>query len=666
MDPAAPDATCDSIVAPCAGRPLDELLGKEWLAANKIGAYASSTVAGCNTRRYHGLLVASTSPPMGRLVALSQVAEALTVCGADYELATIEFPSAVRPRGVSNLVEFRNDVAPTFVYRAGDAELVKQLILADTANAVIVRYTLRGTDGRLRLLPFAALRDFHDLRKADDAHQMTFETTDGGAVVQDRQQPIPPLYLAAPEGRFEPEPQWWYRFHYRVDLARGQDGFEDLYTPGAFEYDLADGRPCHLIASLSDPRQVDFDETASRKRERISQIVRSVGTGADRLTRRLAAATDAFVVRRSFANASPRWTILAGYHWFADWGRDAFVALPGLLLATGRFAQARDVFRTFAEHIADGMVPNRFDDYTGGAHYNSIDASLWFIVAAARYLEATGETALWRSDLLPAARKILQAYHDGTQFDIHADADGLLTGGTDKTQLTWMDVALGDEVVTPRYGTCVEVNALWHAAHCIVAERSEGIDDDLAESCRTRAALIASAVNRAFWNDDDGCLYDCISEGVSDPSIRPNQILAVSLPHSPLPPERQQRVVQVVQDRLLTPYGLRSLSPDDRRYRRRYGGSWESRDRSYHQGTVWAWLMGPFIEAYLKVHQRRPAAVEQARRWLGAFDGHLETAGLGYVSEIFDGDAPHTPRGCIAQAWSVGEVLRVKRMVDSA
>jgi predicted glycogen debranching enzyme len=484
-------------------------------------------------------------------------------------------------------------------------------------------------------------------------------------MVRDRQRPLEALYLLAAEGRFQPAPQWWYRFRYREDLARGQDGFEDLYSPGAFVFELADGRPVELTASLGEPRPLNFDETVARKRDRIAEIVASVGQEADLTTRRLAAASDAFVVRRQFPDEPDSWTILAGYHWFGDWGRDAFAALPGLLLATGRCAVAREVFRTFAGRIVDGMVPNRFDDYSTAAHYNSIDASLWFILAAERYLQATGDLAFWRTDLMPAAQAILRAYHDGTRFDIHADADGLLTGGSHHTQLTWMDAALGEEVVTPRHGKSVEVNALWYSAHCILAWRCRKIDRELAEQCRARAARIGAALDRTFWNSQAGCLYDRVTDEEPDATIRPNQIFAVSLPHSPLRRERQASVVRVVQEKLLTPLGLRTLSPDDPRYRRRYGGSWESRDRAYHQGTVWPWLMGPFIDAYLRVHESKPFAVAQAEQWLAAFDAHLEAAGVGYVSEICDGDPPHEPRGCIAQAWSVGEILRLKRLLQA-
>jgi len=660
------DVLPEPLTVPGRKTPRKDLLALEWLTHNRIGAYASSTAAGCNTRRYHGLLVAATQPPMGRIVALAQVAEQVLVGTERHDLATIEFPDTVRPDSTTRLVEFRNDVAATFVFDVGGLEVTKEIVLAESANTVSIRYTVRGADAALRLTPFVALRDFHHLRTFRHDHQMVFHTHGAGAVVQDRSGPLPPLYLFAPAGRFENNPQWWYRFHYRADLARGQEGFEDLYAPGEFLLDLPDGQGCQFVASLGEPRTLGFDETVSHRRRRLAGIVRGLGPERDDLSRRLAVASDAFVVQRHFPGASAAWTILAGYPWFADWGRDTFIALPGLLLSTGQFDRARDVFRTFAAHVSEGMVPNRFDDYSAAAHYNSIDASLWFIVAAERYLQATGDTHFWLAELLPAARAILRAYQNGTRFDIHADADGLLLGGSARTQLTWMDVSLADEPITPRHGKCVEVNALWHCVHRIVAERTAGTDDALAEHCRVQAALIASAFNRVFWNDSAGCLYDCVTDGTGDASLRPNQIFAVSLPHSPLPPPQQAAVVQVVQDHLLTPRGLRTLSPDDPRYRRRYGGSWESRDRAYHQGTVWAWLMGPFIEAYLRVHRARPFALAQASEWLSAFEPHLAEAGLGTVSEIFDGDAPHTPRGCVAQAWSVGELLRAKRLLDAA
>ena len=654
------------IVIPCAGRAIEDLLASEWLATNQIGAYASQSVTGCNTRRYHGLLVAATKPPVGRLAALSQLHEQLTVGAGTYELSTFEFPNTIHPRGASSLHEFVNDVVPRLVFRMGALTLTKEIILAQAANAVAVRYTLRGASGKLRVRPLVALRDFHSLRKAHDPHLLTFERIDSGAVVSDRMHPAGPLYLAAQGAAFEPDPQWWYRFHYRAELARGQDADEDLYSPGCFVMRLADGKPAQFTASLGNPRRVDFDDTAGRRLSHLQELVASLGSDADDFSRHLAVASDAFVVRRHFPNLPPSWTILAGYHWFADWGRDAFIALPGLLLCTKRFAQAREVFRTFAGNISQGMVPNRFDDYSTLAHYNAIDASLWFIIACERYVHATGDMAFWCRILLPAIQRILDSYQEGTRFDIHADADGLIMGGSYDTQLTWMDVKLGDEAITPRHGKCVEINALWHSAHRILAHRCREIDPRLAERSAAKAKMIAQAFNKAFWYDQGGYLYDCLPDGAPDPSIRPNQILAVSLPYSPLTAKRQAAVVRLVADRLLTPMGLRTLDQADPRYRRGYGGSRESCDRAYHQGTVWAWLIGPFIEAYLKVENFKPFALAQASKWLDGFNEHLRAAGVGYISEIFDGDAPHSPRGCIAQAWSVGEVLRARRLIDAA
>ncbi len=653
------------LVIPVADADLDALLQKEWLITNRLGAYAAGSAAGCNSRHYHGLLVAATNPPVGRLTALATVMEQLEAGGKTFDLAANEFPGAFSPRGFEFLREYRHDICPTFVYRCGGRELTKELVLAESANAVVIRYTLRGGGAVLRLAPFAALRDYHALRSSKAEHRFSFSAVRDGVVVQDHAGPPHSLHLACPGAAFHPQPQWWYNFLYRLDLARGQEGVEDLYTPGRFAIRLGDGQSCQLTASLDGPIVVDFAAAESRRRALHEELAASVGPEADETARRLAVASDAFLADREAAADVPGLTILAGYPWFADWGRDAFLSLPGLLLATGRFEQARRVFRTFARAISDGMVPNRFDEYGGAPHYNSIDASLWFVLAAERYLEATNDHDFWLRELLPACRRILAAYHDGTLFGIHADADGLLTGGSPRTQLTWMDVALGQEVVTPRHGKPVEVNALWHYAHRVLAKRCTGFDNAAAALFGQRAALIGSAFAKAFWNDRAGCLYDCLSDGwPPDASIRPNQIVAIALPDCPLTRAQQASVLKVVTEHLLTPYGLRTLSPEDGRYRRRYGGSWESRDRAYHQGTVWAWLMGPYVDALLNVEGDTPATRAKARKLLAGFDEHLRQAGIGSISEVFDGDPPHTPGGCFAQAWSVAEVLRAKLRVN--
>lgn len=661
-----------TIIVPCRGQNLDELLTREWLLANRLGTYASSTVVGCNARRYHGLLVASTLPPVGRIATLSDVMEQVAVDTPDastpqmYNLATNEFPGAFSPRGVDYLEEFRNGVTPTWVFRFGGVELVKEIVLAPAANTVALRYTVKGGPISMKLWPFAVMRGFHGLRNVSQPHQMIFESVTNGAAVRDLMQSIPPLYLISREAGFQADAQWWYQFRYRIDIDRGQDGLEDSYTPGYFLCHLNDGESCQLTASIDSSDVLDFDAAIDHRRQRMVELAASVGPNADTSLRRLAIATDAFVVQRHFPNRPPSETILAGYHWFADWGRDTFIALPGLLLETKRFEQARNVFSTFASAISEGMVPNCFDDYSSSAHYNSIDASLWFIIAADRYMDATNDQEFWQSTLMPAINKILTAYQNGTRFDIHADADGLLLGGSRGTQLTWMDAAFNGEPVTPRQGKAVEINALWLSAHRIMAQRCAGLNAALADRYRTQAAIIAPAFVNAFWNEQFQWLNDCVNENGADASLRPNQIFAVALPHSALSKPQQKAVVDAVTRQLLTPYGLRTLSPLDSRYCGHYGHTWESRDRAYHQGTVWAWLMGPFIEAYLKVNDNNPKAVSQARCWLASFDEHLEQAGLGSISEIFEGDEPYTPVGCIAQAWSVGEVLRARQLVARA
>ena len=440
----------EPIVVRCEGVDLDDLLSIEWLLSNKIGAYASSTAAGCHTRRYHGLLVAATTPPVGKMLTLSTVMETLIVGKAGYELATNEFDGVFSPKGFAHLVEFRNDVAPTYVYRIGEAELTKEIILASSANAVAIRYTLRGAAARLTVRPFASMRDFHHLRHVADSGQMTFTRCENGVVVEDRQQSRNRLCLVSQDGEFQPDPQWWNNLRYRIDLARGQDGEEDIYSPGEFTFELGDGESCQLTAGLDEAPLLDFDTAVQRRRERLAELARAVGENADETTRRLAVASDAFVVQRSFPSAPSLATIVAGYHWFADWGRDTFIALPGLLLCTGRIAQAEQVFRTFASHISDGMVPNRFDDYSAGAHYNSIDASLWFINAAFEYYEKTDDIKMFAAKLLPVIRWIIESYYQGTRFEIHGDSDKLITGGDEDSQLTWMDAKAGGVAFTPR------------------------------------------------------------------------------------------------------------------------------------------------------------------------------------------------------------------------
>ena len=388
-----------SPVIRCGDCDLETLLGLEWFRTNRGGAYSSSTVCGCNTRRYHGLLVGAANPPVGRVMALSTVMEQIVIGGKTYDLATNEFGDTFSPRGVSHLVEFRDEVAATFVYCVEGVTLTKWVLLSGRSNAVVIRYELQGPPATLLLRPFTALRDFHALRSADQPHEIGFDAVDAGVVVEDRMQSTPPLHLVSGQAEFQGDPQWWYRVLYRVELARGLEGSEDIYSPGIFVWDSSQQSSCEITASLGEPVEVDFSDAVSQKRRQREQLAAAVGK-ASPAAQQLAVATDAFIVRRS-----PGASILAGFPWFADWGRDAFIALPGLLLATKRFELAQKVFRTYIASLSDGMIPNRFDDLTAAAHYNSIDASLWFVLAAERYIEAGGDMDFWRDELFPACSR---------------------------------------------------------------------------------------------------------------------------------------------------------------------------------------------------------------------------------------------------------------------
>ncbi|NQU75268.1 MAG: glycogen debranching enzyme N-terminal domain-containing protein, partial [Planctomycetes bacterium] len=643
----------EAIVIDCAAAPLADLLSKEWLVTNKLGSYASSTVIGANTRRYHGLLVAATLPPVGRQVLLSNLLEEVIAGDRTLQLSTFQFAGATSPSGYAYLWRFINDVAPTWIFKFANITVTRQLILAERSNTLAVRYKVDSpAPVQLRLWPFATLRDFHALRRFNQPQQITFVSEDDGIRIEDRQFKAQSLWVGCDDAQFVERSQWWYRFQYAVDIRRGQEGFEDLYTPGYFQTPVQPGQWIQFTAAVQRSRPINFDATMAGRRRRLSQLASAVGDDADDTTRRLAIACDDFLVTRNVATG-PSATIVAGYHWFGDWGRDSFIALEGLALLTGQYDLARQVLDTFAHAISEGMVPNRFDDYGGPPHYNSIDASLWFVLAVDRYIRTTGDEDSWAHEFAGPVQAILKAYHDGTRFQIHADADGLITGGSSDEQLTWMDVKFNNQAITPRQGKPVEVNALWLESLFIMAERCRGFDDQAADYFAAEAQRVAASFVRAFWHEEGGYLYDCVSPTESDRSLRPNQVIAVAMPHCPLGRDQQLSVLQVVVENLLTPCGLRTLAPSDPRYRGQYGGSWESRDHAYHQGTVWAWLMGPMVQAYLKVHDFSEDARRQAAAWLEPFDRHLYEAGMGKISEIFDGNHPHAPRGCIAQAWSV-------------
>jgi predicted glycogen debranching enzyme len=632
---------------------LAERLGSlEWLECNGLGGWASSTLKGSHSRRYHGLLVAAMQPPGGRMVLLSKLDETLDTPQGPFQLSSNEYPGVTQPQGWTALRGFSLDPLPRLEYALpGGARLVKTLAALQGENSLVIRYELfdSAQPMGLTLLPLVAVRDYHSLSHANNFLRRDFEFKDGVLRLQPYDA-APEFFVSVPGSSFREMPDWFYRFQYARESERGLDFEEDLFSHGRFSLPLAPGRPLCVLASTGNPRGRDAAALFSAENARRAALPPS-GTA---LARRLGAAADQFLVRRGESLK----TVIAGYPWFMDWGRDTMVALRGLCLSRGRFDEAKKILEAFLGSLSQGMLPNRFPEAGESPEYNTADATLWLFVAAHDFWRLSQDRDFVLGRCLPALREILGWHRKGTRYGIKVDADGLLMAGEAGVQLTWMDAKVGDWVVTPRQGKAVEINALWINALKITAGLclAGGLAPE-AKSLEDEAARALSAFEAAFWNPTLNCCYDVLGSGAPDASLRPNQIFCLSLPFPLLSGAKAEAVLGVVTQKLLTPRGLRSLSPDDPRYRGRYEGGVAQRDGSYHQGTVWSWLLGPYIEAVIRLHGEAGRA--QAKALLEGFAPHLDEAGLGTVSEIFDGDAPHAPRGCIAQAWSVGELLRV-------
>jgi predicted glycogen debranching enzyme len=645
---------------------VDSALSREWLVTNGLGGFAAGTVAQANTRRYHGLLVAALRPPLDRVVMVAKVDAVVDVAGQRIALGCNEFADgAIDPHGYRQLLRFGlEDGVPVWTYLLNGVQLQQRIWMAQERNTSYVRWTcLGGREAvRLELTPLCTYRDYHAethggwLPQLEPAERVCRVTAGDGAR---------PYDLRVDRGSFDLAPDWYWRFRHRVEAERGLDATEDLFRPGNFSVILAPGESVTLTMSAESETPEPAEASWARRGTAVAQLLRSVPAEAPWWVKQLTLAADQFLVRRGAVGSEGRGTtVIAGYPWFGDWGRDTMIALPGLTLATGRLDDAAAILRTFAAHVNEGMLPNRFPDGNGPAEYNTADATLWFFHAIHAYLEARADTALLR-ELYPVLRDIVDWHERGTRFGIQVDSrDGLLRSGEPGVQLTWMDAKIGDWVVTPRTGKAVEINALWHLALRRMAQWAAQLGD------RRRAAAYSTAAERvqqsfrdAFWNPSLGCLYDVVDgpEGEmmapgrrADPTLRPNQLFAVSLGESLLTPDMQRAVVDCCARTLLTPVGLRSLAAGDPRYVHRYQGGPAQRDAAYHQGTVWSWLTGPFVLAHFRVHRQADYGLEL----LAGMATHLLDAGIGTISEIFDADAPHAARGCVAQAWSVAETLR--------
>jgi predicted glycogen debranching enzyme len=634
---------------------LEAATSREWLETNGIGGFSSSTLPGINTRRYHGLLVAATHPPVGRMVLLSKLEETLVIDGTPFDLSANRYPGVVHPSGFRYLKQFRLEPFPVFTFEVNGVQIEKSIFMVHGENTTVVLYEIKSTGGsqtvQLELRPLLAFRDYHSLTHENGAIHGRVNDQPGVASFSPYAG-LPALYLAHEGATVEETGHWYRNFEYDVERERGLDYREDLYNPCVLRSSLGQVKTFAVIASTE--RRDASHASAYRQNEIARRQKNSLRSPIeDGFTKSLVSAADQFIVWRAEQK-----TIIAGYPWFSDWGRDTMISLPGLTLPTRRFELARSILKTFAEHVDRGMLPNRFPDAGESPEYNTVDATLWFFEAIRSYLAYTGDLNFVR-DLYGVLRDIIGWHVRGTRFGIKVDGNGLLCSGEAGVQLTWMDAKVGDWVVTPRRGYPVEIQALWFNALCIMEELAEQLGDPIGRKRFGSMATLAKwSFNRLLWNEKGGYLYDVVNGGPPDASIRPNQIFAVSLPHTMLSPDRAKLVVDTVRRHLLTPYGLRTLAPSDPQYRGKYTGDQRSRDSAYHQGTVWPWLIGPFITAYIKVNGNCEAARQQAETWLSSIKDHLADAGVGQISEIFEGDSPHRPVGCIAQAWSVAEVLR--------
>jgi predicted glycogen debranching enzyme len=620
-------------------------------------------------------------------MALTNITESVISGPAEFKLSTFEFPGIITPAGRLYLKGFTQDYGIHFYYEIGQLRLTKSIYMQRGQDSVAIVYEFAQVTGAIEFAvqPFAAMRDYHSLQKAGE--HMTLTAEEGQLVISNKKEECGVLTLNYRSGIFEKKPEWWYNFVYRVDKERGQDFLEDLFSPGIIRYLIDSPRRIVLRANLNRGYEVGGKRLAIEDVIReLSEDYNSVITEAegDNNLAMLYEAGEQFIVKRRTEDGGQRaedrgqrtedggqikeemrTTILAGYPWFTDWGRDAFISLPGLLLATRRFAEAKSVLLLFAEAASEGMISNCFDDYGGEAHYNSVDASLWFINAAFEFLAATGERGWFKETMLPTIISIIESYRRGTRFGIHADADGLITAGDGTTQLTWMDAKCEGIVFTPRYGKCVEVNALWYNA---LSRLNKYYDEDgqINSELKFEINKVRESFEQSFWNEEWGWLNDCIlPDGTADATLRPNQIYAVSLPFSPLTDKQQRAVVSIVEKKLLTPFGLRTLSPDDKRYHGIYTGPQRQRDEAYHQGTVWAYLMGPFVEAYLKVNGFSEESKTRAASFIEPLLRHFKEDGcVGQVSEIFDAEPPYKQKGCFAQAWSTAELIRAYKMIN--
>ncbi len=651
---------------------FDEAIRSEWLVTNGLGGYSSSTILGLNTRKYHGLLVAALHPPGDRTVCLAKLDEEVLVGSNSWLLGANEFRDKIFPQGHAYLEEFGLQPFPRYVYQVQAVEIRKTIFMPKEKNAVAVKYRVLnhgGSEAKIRVYPLLTCRHFHSVIDRSNNPLNFSQNQNGGTVEFTFKNPEATVSVRSTISDFNEKPAWIERLYYCEEASRGESSTDDCYQPGYFEVVLPHKRDrTFAVVAVASKNSQECRETLDSIGSTIydvnTQFADEVEARTNLLTKFydshnqvlasdlldwILLAADAFVAK----GVDNRKSLMAGYFWFETWGRDTFISLPGLLLATGRFEAARHILFDFICHNRHGLIPNFIQDRSGEPAYNTVDATLWYINAVLQYLKYTCDYEFVQQKLWKNLKTIIDSHQKGTAFGIHLDSDGLLAHGS---QLTWMDAEVDGSPITPRAGKAVEIQALWYNALKTMQLLANKFDEmHLAERYAAISGQAQASFNEKFWNGENG-LFDVVEDSSVDASLRPNQIVAASLDFTMLDQDRAERVVDVVQRELVTPYGLRTLSRLDSRYRGMYMGDRHSRDEAYHNGTVWAWLLGPYVTACRKAQISSDYELKNRVRIL--FTQQIVKAGLGTISEVFDGDQPHEPRGCIAQAWSVAEPLR--------
>lgn len=644
--------------------PMSVGVQKEWVLTNGIGGYAGSSVTGAHARKHHGYLIASLHPPVERFVILSKINECLIRSSEKIDFTVEQYlagdGSTAYREGIEYLNSFTYDGLVHFTTKAPEFTMTKTLAFEHGKNTIAVSYDIQndGEAATLVLTPLFNYRVHHDASTVDTLKfDTTYEQPEIRLVPQQNKDVT--IRLFTDDGTVVPcEEKYTTGMQLQKELDVESDALDDNYTPYQIEFPLDAGcrKKISIVCTIEDAYEKDAFATAAAEMARFNALEKKAGYH-DELAETLTIAADHFLAYRQSTGLM---TVLAGLPWFTDWGRDTMIALTGLTLSTGRYQDARDILTTFARYVHHGMVPNMFPDEGTAPLYNTADASMWYFYAVGKYLDYTGtpeDYAFVQETIYPKLKEIIAAYEHGTDFSIYMEEDGLIHAGSGLDQVTWMDVRVGDWVATPRHGKPVEINALWYHALCLMEEWATRFGED-GSHYAALAAHAKESFAKEFWNEKNGCLYDVVDGLEGDATLRPNQIYAVSLPHRMLDADKEKKIVDKVYEKLYAKTGLRSLSPDDKEYHPTYEGCLDKRDHAYHQGTSWGFLLGGFLTAYVHVYGTSKEVITQVDAMLDATREQFYHGCIGSIAEIFDGDEPHTSRGCYAQAWSVGEILR--------